>query len=100
MPLWHHSPIKAANDNIPGAYYHERYGVSFLGVFGSYVRSGQHHESDLDILVEFDHVITLFQFVRLENELSAILGMKVDLVMKSARKSHIGPHLLQEVVPV
>jgi predicted nucleotidyltransferase len=32
----------------------EHYGVCFMGIFGSYVRSEQQRGSDLDLLVEFD----------------------------------------------
>ena len=78
----------------------ERYGVHSLGIFGSYVRGEQRQRSDLDILVEFDRVPTLFEFVRLERYLSDQLGIRVDLVMKSALKPNIGRHILEEAVPV
>ena len=78
----------------------ERYGVRSLGIFGSYVRSEQGKRSDLDILVEFDRAPTLFEFVRLERYLGDQLGVKVDLVMKSALKPNIGRHILEEAVPV
>ena len=78
----------------------ERYGVRSLGIFGSYVRGEQRKRSDLDILVEFDRAPTLFEFVRLERYLSDQLGIRVDLVMKSALKPNIGRHILEEAVPV
>jgi predicted nucleotidyltransferase len=79
----------------------ERYGVQWLGVFGSFARGEQHGESDLDLLVEFDdRPLSLFQFIALEDELSDALGVKVDLVEKSALKPAIGRHVLAEVVPV
>ena len=78
----------------------EGYGVRKLGVFGSYVRGENRPRSDLDLLVEFDRVPTLFEFVRLERHLSAILGVKVDLVMKTALKPEIGRRILAEVMPV
>jgi uncharacterized protein len=31
-----------------------KYSVSYLGIFGSYVRGEQESESDLDVLVEFE----------------------------------------------
>ncbi len=78
-----------------------RYGVRSLGVFGSYVRGEQGEESDLDLLVEFDErPLTLLQFIALENELSDRLGVKVDLVEKSALKPAIGQRILQEIVPL
>lgn len=76
------------------------YSVSYLGIFGSYVRGEQEPESDLDILVEFEEAPSLFEYIRLEDYLSEILGVKVDLVMKSALKPAIGKHILGEVVAV
>ncbi len=77
----------------------ERYGVQGLWLFGSYLR-GERKRSDLDVLVEFDRVPSLFQFIRLERYLSELLAMKVDLVMKSSLKRAIGRHILQEAQPV
>jgi len=79
----------------------EQFGVTSLGLFGSYVRGDERHESDLDILVEFDdRPLTLLQFIRLENELSDLLGIKVDLVEKAALKPTIGRRVLEELLPV
>lgn len=76
------------------------YNVSYLGVFGSYIRDEQKQGSDLDILVDFDKTPSLFQFIRLENYLSKLVGIKVDLVMKDSLKPAIGKRILEEVVPV
>ncbi|HII01147.1 TPA: nucleotidyltransferase family protein [Methanosarcinaceae archaeon] len=78
----------------------QKYHVSYLGVFGSYVRGEQKAESDLDVLVEFSKTPTIFKFVNLENYLSEALGVKVDLVMKDALKPNIGKHILNEVEAV
>ncbi len=78
-----------------------RYGVRSLGVFGSYVRGEQEPGSDLDLLVEFDdRPLSLFDFVRLENEVSDALNLKVDLVEKRALKPYIGQRILAEVIAV
>jgi hypothetical protein len=78
-----------------------RYGVRCLSLFGSYVKGNQKKNSDLDVLVEFDdRPLTLLQFVALEQELSTLLGVKVDLVEKRALKPAIGKHILEEAVPV
>lgn len=55
-----------------------------IGIFGSYARNEQTEESDIDILVKLNKRITLLQLVRLENELSEKLGIKVDLVTEGA----------------
>ncbi len=78
----------------------KQYGVSSLGIFGSFVRGKQKRKSDLDILVDYEKVPTLFGFIRLERFLSRELNIKVDLVMKSALKPSIGKHILNEVVHV
>jgi len=78
----------------------EKYGVKEIGVFGSYVRGESKESSDLDILVEFEENVDmdLIKFVELENYLSELLGIKVDLVDKTTLKPAIGRHILQEVV--
>ena len=77
----------------------ERWGVRNLGVFGSYVRNEQHGDSDLDLLVEFDdRPLTLLQFIALENYLSDLLGIKVDLVEQDTLKPAIGRHVLKEMI--
>ena len=78
----------------------EAYSVKSLGIFGSYARGESRPKSDIDLLVEFDHAPTMFEFVRLERELAVLLGVKVDLVMKTALKPEIGKRILSEVVPV
>jgi hypothetical protein len=75
-----------------------KYKVKEIGIFGSYIRGQQESESDLDILVDFDEYPSLLEFVELEEELSELLGIKVDLVMKSGLKPRIGQRILQEVV--
>lgn len=78
----------------------EKFKVKTIGVFGSYVRGEQKLSSDVDILVEFEEPVGLFEFMKLENHLSDLLEVKVDLVSKKALKPHIGEHILQEVIMI
>lgn len=75
-----------------------KFKVKEIGIFGSYVKNEQRKKSDTDILVEFKETPGLFAFIELEDYLSKILGIKVDLVMKSALKPTIGKRILNEVV--
>jgi predicted nucleotidyltransferase len=51
--------------------------------------------------VEFeDRPLSLLKFIELENRLSDVLGLRVDLVEKQSLKPAIGRHILQEAVPV
>lgn len=78
----------------------DRYSVKTLELFGSYVREEQVEGSDLDILVEFQETPGLLKFIELENYLSDLLSVKVDLVMKDALKPRIGRRILKEAMPV
>ena len=82
--------------NKAGLY--ERFGVVKLGVFGSFTRGMQKADSDIDILVEFERPIGIFSFIRLENEITRFLGVKVDLVTKDALKPRIKERVNVEVV--
>ena len=78
----------------------QKYKVKEIGIFGSYVRGEQKAMSDVDILVEFEDraKIGLLKFINIENYLSEILGVKVDLVMKNALKPNIKKYILEEVI--
>ena len=75
-----------------------RYDVESMGIFGSYVWGAQKKKSDPDVLVEFYRTIDLFTFVELEDFLSEVPGVKVDLVMKNALKPRIKDRILKEAV--
>jgi predicted nucleotidyltransferase len=62
----------------------ERFGVRSLALFGSTVRGEATELSDVDTLVEHERAPTRFEFVRLQSHLTALLGLPVDLVMRSA----------------
>jgi hypothetical protein len=76
----------------------EKYSVSYLGVFGSYIREEQTSESDLDVLVEFDEAPGLLKYIELEYYLSDLLGVKVDLVTRIGLKPNVRKRVLNEVV--
>jgi predicted nucleotidyltransferase len=78
----------------------KEYKVKEIGIFGSYVRHEQKKKSDVDVLISFYETIDLFTFVELENYLSDILGVKVDLVMKDGLKPRLKERILSEAVYV
>jgi hypothetical protein len=78
----------------------EQFGVASLGLFGSYVRREAGPASDVDVLVRFYRTPGLIRFVELENYLSDLLGIDVDLVMAEALKPNVARRVLAEVEPV
>ena len=63
------------------------YNPSKVGIFGSFARGDNKKGSDIDILVEFKESPSLLTLIKLENDLSGILGIKVDLVTTGAIKN-------------
>ena len=67
--------------------YLKNYDPEKVGIFGSYARSEYNSDSDIDILVKFKETKSLLELVKIENELSEKLGIKVDLVTEGAIKN-------------
>jgi predicted nucleotidyltransferase len=65
----------------------KNYNPSKVGIFGSFARGDNKKGSDIDILVEFKESPSLLTLIKLENDLSEILGIKVDLVTTGALKN-------------
>ncbi|TKX74455.1 DNA polymerase beta [Halorubrum sp. GN11_10-6_MGM] len=76
----------------------QEYPISELGIFGSYARGEQQSDSDFDVLVGFEQPVTLFDLVRLENELTDQLGVEVDLVTKDSLKPRIESRVADDLV--
>jgi predicted nucleotidyltransferase len=81
-------------------YISQKFEVASIEIFGSYVRSQQDINSDLDLLVTFSKVPTLLKFLELKNFLSDKLQVNVDLVMRDSLKPRIGQNIINETVAV
>lgn len=75
----------------------EQYNLRTIGIFGSYAAGNQKKNSDIDILVDVKRPMGFIKFIKLEQYLSRLLGIKVDLVTPKALKPYIGKRILQEV---
>ena len=78
------SQIAIPSDRI--ATFCKRWQVAELALFGSVMRDDFRPDSDVDVLVSFAPQArrTLFDIVRMQDELSGILGRDVDLVTRAA----------------
>jgi predicted nucleotidyltransferase len=69
----------------------------FIGIFGSYARNEQTADSDLDILVSFDKILTLIDLSRITNELSEKLNIKIDLVTQKSLHPKLKPYIEKDL---
>lgn len=74
------------NEKISGGFDNicDKYGINYLGLFGSMARGEEKEGSDVDLLVKFkkENKIGLFGLENLRQELENKFGRKVDLVTK------------------
>lgn len=68
------------------AYLSSEYGISKLGLFGSFANGQPSEVSDVDLFVEFERPIG-FKFVELAEYLERLMGRKVDVLTPAGIQS-------------
>jgi uncharacterized protein len=65
--------------------------ITFMAVFGSFVRGEQDRKSDVDIAIEFDKLKpkSLLDLIHVENELSEAFKREVDLGIFSSLSHYV-----------
>ena len=72
-------------------------GIRRLALFGSVLRDDFRPDSDVDVLVEFQPGVRVgLAFIRMQDELSAILGHKVDLNTPGSLSKYFRNEVLKE----
>ncbi len=77
-----------------------KYSPSLVGIFGSYARNEQTTSSDIDILIDFEQKITLLDLIGLEQELSELLGIKVDLVTVKSVNEQLRLYIQKDLIRI
>jgi predicted nucleotidyltransferase len=72
-------------------------GVTRLRLFGSHARDQAREDSDVDLIADLEQPLGL-RFFTLQDEISARLGLKVDLVTEAALASDIRYTALKDAV--
>ena len=75
-------------------------GIVRLSLFGSVARGDASSESDVDLMAEFDpgKQFSILDIVGLENRLTDILGVPVDLTSATAMKDRVRERATREAV--
>ena len=76
----------------------KKFGIHSLSIFGSVARDQAHKNRDVDILVEFEKPIGLFEYARLKMYLEEILERPVDLVTPEALRRELREDILREAI--
>jgi uncharacterized protein len=79
----------------------QKYNVKEISIIGSYARGEQTKESDIDIMVDFKEPIG-WEVVDLRDELERLLGIKVDLILKTGimQRKRLYSGILEDAVHV
>lgn len=79
-----------------------RYPIRRLALFGSVLHHDFTPDSDIDVLVEFlpDSGVTYLDMVTMQDELSALLGRRVDLLTPGALSPYFRERVLQSAETV
>lgn len=75
-------------------------GGSNVRVFGSVATGFDQADSDIDLLFTMDVPMSLMQLGELQQQISALLGLPVDLVPDSAPRPSVRARVLAEAVPL
>ncbi|MBN1847933.1 MAG: nucleotidyltransferase domain-containing protein [Deltaproteobacteria bacterium] len=80
---------------------YEKFGVSRIGIFGSFVKKFQTDLSDIDLIIEMeDSRKNIHSFMQLKRFLEKELARKVDLVFEQALKPAVKDKIKEEIVYV
>lgn len=78
----------------------QQFKVKSIAIFGSYVRGQQREESDVDLLVEFSSPVSLLHIISLENHLTDLLGVQVDVILRRSIRQELRRAILGEAIPL
>ncbi len=79
----------------------KKYGVSKIGLFGSYARNEANSNSDIDIAIEIDkEKKNIHTFFAIKREMEEIFGQKVDLGIESSLKPIALENIKTEIIYV
>ncbi len=81
-------------------YFYDKFGIHFVGLFGSFSRDEATEESDIDILysLDKDRKLSLFKYLALTKQLEDYFSKKVDLVRDETVKSRMQSYIDKDII--
>jgi len=78
----------------------KKYKVTKAGIFGSFARGEQNKKSDVDVLVEMEVGLDLFDIANLKYLIEKKIKRKVDLVEYACIRKEIKEGVLNDEIPI
>ena len=76
------------------------FGVKSLALFGSVARDEAKEDSDVDLLVDFDRPVGIFDLIQLQNHLELLLDRKVDVGTFDGLKPRVRESVMKDRIYV
>lgn len=78
----------------------DRINPTLIGVFGSYARGEENENSNLDLLIDFEQKVDLLELIGIEQELTELLGIKVDLITERSVHSKLKSFIEKDLIRI
>ena len=83
-------------------YFYTNFGISFVGLFGSFSRGDETKNSDIDILykIEKDKKLSMFKYLKIASQLEDFFQKKIDLVRVDTLKPTVKKYIDRDLIYV
>ena len=80
------------------SYYLNRFGIEFIGIFGSYAKDSANENSDIDILYRIKGgSLSLFKYLKIKATLEEYFKKRVDLVREEILKEGLKKYIQKDI---
>lgn len=78
----------------------EKFYVTEIGLFGSFVRNEAHKDSDIDLLISIDAPLDIYKKTKesLQRYLKKLFGKNVDIANPNSLKPHYKERILKQTI--
>ena len=83
-------------------YFHNTFGINFIGLFGSFSRGDETKASDIDILynIDKDKKLSMFKYLKIASQLEDFFHKKIDLVRIDTLKPKVKEYVDRDLIYV
>jgi hypothetical protein len=83
-------------------YFHNTFGINFIGLFGSFSRGDETQNSDIDILytIDKDKKLSMFKYLKIASQLENFFNKKIDLIRVDTLKPGVKKYVDKDLIYV